>query len=84
MITGAPRLPEGTHHGAARRPKTPRQTAPFTALLSDIQNCVQHLQVVQTHVAMLHRQRILDPLILRFRDLHPQTLKQINRGSNTP
>jgi hypothetical protein len=28
------------------------------------------LQVAQTHIPTLHRQRILDPLILRFCDLH--------------
>jgi len=27
MSSGALRLPEGTHHGATRRPKTPRQEA---------------------------------------------------------
>jgi len=56
-----------------------RQTAPFTALFRYIQYCVHHLQVAQTHVATLHRQRILDPLILCFRDLCPQTLTQIIR-----
>ena len=51
--------------------ETLRKTTPFAALFSHIQHRVQHLQVAQTHVATLHRQRILDPLILRFRDLHP-------------
>ena len=50
--------------------ETFRQTAPFAALLSDIQHRVQHLQVAQAHIPTLHRQRILDPLILRFCDLH--------------
>ena len=64
--------------------ETLRQTTPFTALLSDVQHRIQHLQIVQTHVAALHRQRILDPLILRFRDLHTHTLTQIVRSVNTP
>jgi len=51
-------------------PEKLRQTAPFAALLSHIQNRVQHLQVAQAHVATLDPQRILDPLILRFGDLH--------------
>ena len=50
--------------------ETLRQTAPFAALLRDIQHRVQHLQVAQTHIPTLHRQRILDPLILRFCNLH--------------
>jgi hypothetical protein len=61
-----------------------RQTAPFAALLSYIQHRVQHLQITQTHVAALHWQRILDSLILRFRDLHPQTLTQMYSSVNTP
>jgi hypothetical protein len=65
-------------------PEALRQTAPFTALFRDKQHCIQHLQVAQTHVAALHRQCILDPLILRFRDLHPQTLTQISRSVNSP
>ena len=51
--------------------ETLRQTAPFATLLSNIQNRVQHLKIAQTHIPTLHRQRILDPLILLFCDLHP-------------
>jgi hypothetical protein len=61
-------------------PEALRKTPPFAALLSD----VQHLQMAQANVAALHRQPILDPFILRFRDLHPQTLTQIDRSVNTP
>src|ERR1700751_1936107 len=50
--------------------ETLRQPAPFAALLSHIQNSVQHLQIAQTHIPTLHRQRILDSLVLRFCDLH--------------
>jgi hypothetical protein len=42
------------------------------------------LQIAQTYVAALHRQSVLDPFILRFRDLHPHTLTQIYRSVNTP
>src|SRR5258707_9620130 len=50
--------------------ETLRQTPPFAALLSNIEHRVQHLQVAQAHIPTLHRQPILDPLILRFCDLH--------------
>jgi hypothetical protein len=65
-------------------PEALRHTAPFAALLSHIQHRVQHLQIAQTYVAALHRQSVLDPFILRFRDLHPHTLTQIYRSVNTP
>jgi hypothetical protein len=39
--------------------ETLRQTASFAALLSDIQHRVQHLEVAQTHIPTLHRQRAL-------------------------
>jgi hypothetical protein len=49
-------------------PEPLRQTAPLATLLSYIKHRVQHLQVAQAHVAALHRQRILDPFVLRFCD----------------
>ena len=66
--------------------ETFRQTAPFAALLSNIQNRVQHLQIAQTHIPTLHRQRILDPLILRFCDLHLvlRLTKDLCNSVNTP
>ena len=66
--------------------ETLRQTAPFAALLSNIQNRVQHLQIAQTHIPTLHRQRILDPLILLFCDLHPvlRLTKDPCNSVNTP
>ena len=65
-------------------PEALRKTTPFAALLSDVQHRVQYLQIAQTNVAALHWQSILDPLILRFRDLHPHTLTQIASSVNTP
>jgi hypothetical protein len=50
--------------------KTLRKTTPFAALLRHIQHGVEHLQVAQAHVPTLHRQRILDPFILRFCQFH--------------
>jgi hypothetical protein len=50
--------------------KTLRKTTPFTALLSHIQHCIENLKVAQTHVPTLHRQRILDPFILRCCQFH--------------
>jgi len=54
-----------------------RMTTPFAALFGNVQHRVQHLQIAQANIAALHRQRILDPFILRFRKLHPKTLTQI-------
>jgi hypothetical protein len=44
------------------------------------------LQVAQAHIPTLHRQRILDPLILRFCDLHPSVrlAKDPYNSVNTP
>ena len=53
--------PEPVHAHIDRVPaaKPLRESPPFTALLRHIQNCVQDLQVAQTHVAALHRQTVL-------------------------
>jgi hypothetical protein len=44
------------------------------------------LQVAQTHIPTLHRQRILDPLILLFCDLHPvsRLTEESCNSVNTP
>jgi hypothetical protein len=44
------------------------------------------LQIAQTHIPTLHRQRILDPLILFFCDLHPvfRLTKDSCYSVNTP
>jgi hypothetical protein len=60
-----------------------RKTTPFAALFRNVQHRVQHLQIAQANVAALHWQSILDPLILRFCDLHSQTLTQIFHSVNT-
>ena len=64
--------------------KTLRKTTLFAALFRNIQHRVQHLQIAQADVAPLHRQRLLDPFILRFCKLHSQTLTQILNSVNTP
>jgi hypothetical protein len=58
--------PAHPHIDRVPTPKTFRQTPPFAALFRHIQYCVHHLQVAEAHVPTLHRQRFLDPFILRF------------------
>jgi hypothetical protein len=53
------------------------QTAPFAALLGDVQDRVQHPQIGEAHVAALCRQTVLDHAILRFGDFHPRSISQI-------
>src|ERR1700739_2669690 len=48
--------------------ETLRQTAPFAALLS---NAFSTCRLLKRTFPTLHWQRILDPLILLFCDLHP-------------
>jgi hypothetical protein len=52
-----------------------RKTAPFTALLSHIQKCIEHLQVRQPHISALYGQTVLDEFILLLGDFHlPSTI----------
>src|SRR5436853_6980598 len=44
--------------------KTFGESAPLTAMLSDIQHGVEHLQIRQPHVSTLHRQAIFDVRVL--------------------
>jgi hypothetical protein len=46
------------------------QSAPLAAVLGHIEQCVQHLQVVQLHVAALTGKTGGNTLVLRFGDLH--------------
>src|SRR3982751_2763917 len=50
--------------------KTFGESAPLTAMLSDIQHGVEHLQIRQPHVSTLHRQAIFDVRVLLFSQLH--------------
>ena len=50
--------------------KSRRKAAPFAALLGHIQNCVEHLEVLQFHIPTLNRQAVLDLFVLLDRDLH--------------
>jgi len=47
-----------------------RKAAPFAALLSYKQNCVQHFKVLKCHIPALNRQAILDLFVLISCDLH--------------
>jgi hypothetical protein len=50
------------------------KATPFAALLGDVQDGVQHLQVGQRYVAALNRQTMLDQAVLRFADFHARSI----------
>ena len=50
--------------------KSRRKTAPFTAVLGNIQNRVEHFEVLQLYISALNRQAVLDLFVLLGRDLH--------------
>src|SRR3982750_1271365 len=50
------------------------QSAPLAAVLSDIKDGVEHLQIAQADVAALQRQAVGNPFELRFSDLHASTV----------
>ena len=50
------------------------QTAPFAPLLGDIQDGVEHMQIVERHVATLRRQARLDLAILCGGDFHGRSI----------
>jgi hypothetical protein len=52
------------------------QATPFAALLGDLQDGVQHLQVGQAYIAALYRQTTFDQAVLRFGDFHVRSISQ--------
>ena len=50
------------------------QTAPLAAVLGDVQDGVDHLQVTQADVAALHRQAVINLGELLGRDFHARSL----------
>ena len=50
------------------------QPAPFASLLGDVQDGVEHLQIVECHVATLCRQTRLDGTILCVGDFHARSI----------
>lgn len=50
------------------------QRAPFAPLLGDVQNGVEHLQIVQRDVAAWRRQTRLDLAILSDGDFHGRSI----------
>src|ERR1035438_42808 len=50
--------------------KTLGKSAPFAALLGDIQNRVEHREIGQAHVAALTGKTGLDAVVLRLGNLH--------------
>ena len=56
--------------------ESPGQTAPFAALLGNVQERVQHPQIGQAHVAALGRQTVLDQAVLRFGNFHSRSISQ--------
>ena len=65
-------------------PEALGQSPPLATMLRYIEQRIQKLQVGHLHVAPLTRQLRLDPLILRFRDLHLFTIPEILISVNTP
>ncbi|KVK83300.1 hypothetical protein WS91_06915 [Burkholderia sp. MSMB1498] len=57
-----------------------RQAAPFTSVLSNIEERVEHLQVRQAHIASLSRQAMFDLFELGFGDFHLRSIT-LNYGS---
>jgi hypothetical protein len=62
-----------------------RQSAPLAAVLGDIEQRVQQLQVMQLHIAALPRKTGGNTLVLHFGDLHaPQHSTELQLSVNTP
>src|ERR1700751_3756427 len=64
--------------------ETPGQSTPLAAMLGDIKNRIQHLQVRQADIAALSRQAMPDPLILGFGKFHPRSIRSNEISVNTP
>lgn len=64
--------------------ETWRQTAPFTSVLGNIEDRVEHLQVRQAHVALLSRQALFDLFELGFGDFHLRSITLHQHSVNTP
>ena len=73
-----PRLAPAVHSriNSVSIPQGFLQSPPFAAMFSHIQNGVEHLQIVQAHIATLARQTIGNPQILTLGDFHPPSLAQ--------
>jgi len=65
-------------------PKALGQRAPLAALLGDVQDGVEHLKIGQTDIAALHRQAVLNKVVLGFCDFHDRSISCINRSVNRP
>jgi len=50
------------------------QTAPFAALLSDVQDRVENSEIGQAHIAALCRQTVLDQAVLRVGNFHSRSI----------
>ena len=66
--------------------KTFGESTPLAAMLRDIQNRIEHLQIRQSHVSTLHRQAIFDVCILLFSEfqLNNILLTECFISVNTP
>jgi len=60
------------------------QAAPLAAMLGNVKDRVQHLQVRHADVAALLRQAMFDPLKLLFRDFHRLSIRSSGDSVNTP
>lgn len=55
-------------------PKPPGQAGPFAALLGDVEDRVQDLQIVERDVAAWYRQASLDVTILSLGEFHVRNI----------
>lgn len=55
----------------------PRESAPLTPLLGNIENRVEYLEIGQSHIPTLHRQAVTDLFVLLWRDFHLSASYQV-------
>ena len=80
-------LGPATHAGVDGMPISEafRQSAPLAAVLGDIEQRIQQLQVVQLHIAALAGKAGSNTLKLHFSDLHAgQHITKLRSSVNTP
>ena len=75
-----PVLGPAIHAGIDRVPsaEATRQAPPLAAMLGDIQDGVEHLEIRNPYVATLHGQVARDAGVLRFSDFHPPMIRNLD------
>lgn len=60
-----------------------RQSTPFTPMLRNVQNRIQHLEIVKMDITSLAREAVSDSLILFASNLHKTFLRNTRSLSNS-